>query len=98
MTRWVSCLLQAQSWTARHPDETRRLFTSETGPPEEFLHFAYSPRLASQVDVSLSPNRVALLRAKYDHLLQLGLLREAFDFVAFLDAGPLTQALQRQAA
>ncbi|MEJ1937297.1 hypothetical protein WDZ92_44450, partial [Nostoc sp. NIES-2111] len=57
-----------------------------------FLPLAYSPRLGAQADVSLAENRVTLVKAKYRHLLHLGLIDTPFDIDAFFDAGPLTSA------
>ncbi|BCO28413.1 2'-hydroxybiphenyl-2-sulfinate desulfinase [Rhodoferax lithotrophicus] len=93
VTRWIQRLLEARSWAVAHEDLTHRMFSRETGLPEDLLHSAYSPRLAAQADVSLSPNRVALLRSKYQHLLDMGLLETAFDFDTFIDPAPLTAAI-----
>lgn len=92
VARWVGRLLDAQAWAAQHADETRRLFARETGLPEDLLERAYSPQLHMQADVSLHPRRVALLKSKYEHLRDAGFL-DAFDFDAFIDAGPLVAAL-----
>ncbi len=91
--RWLQRLLQARAWATAHEDATHRLFARETGLPEELLHSAYSPRLANQADVSLSPNRIALLRNKYQVLLDLGLLGDGFDFDSIIDAAPLNAAI-----
>lgn len=96
VVRWLGRLLDAQAWAQDHEDVTRRLFARETGLPEDLLDLAYSPRLFAQADVSLGSNRVALLRAKYQHLLDAGFLDVPFDFDAFVDAGPLTEALARR--
>lgn len=93
VVRWLGRLLDAPAWTATHEDETRRLFARETGLPEDLLALAYSPRLHLQADVSLTPNRVALLRAKYEHLLEAGFLEAPFDFDAFVDPAPLREAI-----
>lgn len=95
VARWVARLLDARAWALAHPDETRRWFARETGLPEDFLPLAYSPRLAEQADLSLAPNRVALLRARYDHLLSLGLIDRPFDIDGFIDPGPLAEALTK---
>lgn len=92
VARWVGRLLDAQQWAIRHANDTRRLFARETGLPEDLLDKAYSPRLHTQADVSLSASRVALLKAKYDHMRDAKFI-DAFDFDAFIDAGPLEAAL-----
>lgn len=93
VTRWLGRLLDAQAWAGNREDETRRLFARETGLPEDLLDLGYSPRLIGQADVSLTSNRVALLRSKYEHLLHEGFLDAPFDLDAFIDDGPLTEAL-----
>ena len=92
VSRWVARLLPARGWAIEHADEVTRLFARETGLPEEFLPLAYSPRLGAQADVSLTQNRRALVKAKYEHLLALGLIDEPYDIEAFFDPGPLTSA------
>jgi ABC-type nitrate/sulfonate/bicarbonate transport system substrate-binding protein len=92
VSRWVRRLLDAKAWALAHSDATHRLFAQETGLPEDLLHLGYSSRLAAQVDVSLSPNRVALLRSKYQHLLDIGALDSAFDIEDFIDPQPLKEA------
>lgn len=97
VARWVRRLLDAQSWALDHADETHRLFARETGLPEDLLDRAYSERLHTQADLSLSDARVALLRSKYEHLRDEKFI-EPFDFDAFVDTGPLEQALKARRA
>lgn len=92
VSRWVARLLEARAWAQDNTDQTQRWFAQETGLPEEFLPLAYSPRLATQADLSLAANRVALVQAKYDHLLALGLIEQPFQLADFLDPGPLARA------
>ncbi len=92
VARWVARLLPASTWALAHADEVTRLFARETGLPEEFLPLAYSDRLGAQADISLAENRVALVKAKYRHLLHLGMIETPFDIDAFFDHGPLTSA------
>jgi ABC-type nitrate/sulfonate/bicarbonate transport system substrate-binding protein len=98
VTRWLGRLLDARDWAVRHEDETRRLFARETGLPEDLLDKAYSPRLYAQADVALTSRRVALLKAKYRHLLDAGFLAAPFDFSAFIAEEPLQAALATRAA
>jgi ABC-type nitrate/sulfonate/bicarbonate transport system substrate-binding protein len=93
VTRWVERLLDAKLWAISNPETTKRWFAQETGLPEDLLEFAYSARLGAQADVSLAPNRLALVKAKYDHLVSLGFIDKPFDFDALFDPAPLTQAL-----
>lgn len=96
--RWMARLLGAQDWVRSHISETRRMFANDTGLPEALLDHGYSARLVDQVDVSLAPARVALVRKKYEHLLNHGFLERGFDFDAMIDHGPLTRSLRAQAA
>lgn len=96
--RWLTRLRGAQTWVQAHPSEARRIFANDTGLPEALLDQGYSHRLLDQVDVSLDPGRVALVRRKYDHLLAHGFLDRAYDFDAMIDPGPLTRSRQPQMA
>jgi ABC-type nitrate/sulfonate/bicarbonate transport system substrate-binding protein len=96
--RWIARLLGAQDWVRGHVSETRRMFANDTGLPEALLDHGYSTRLVDQVDVSLAPARVALVRKKYQHLLKHGFLQRGFDFDAMIDHGPLTRSLRALAA
>jgi ABC-type nitrate/sulfonate/bicarbonate transport system substrate-binding protein len=96
--RWIARLLGAQDWVRGHVSETRRMFANDTGLPEALLDHGYSARLVDQVDVSLAPARMALVRKKYDHLLKHGFLQRGFDLDAMFDHGPLTRNLRAQVA
>lgn len=96
--RWMGRLLGAQDWVRGHVSATRRIFANDTGLPEALLDQGYSPRLLDQVDVSLAPERIALIRRKYEHLLAHGYLDRAYDFDAIIDHGPLARSRKRLAA
>ncbi|MCL4187130.1 MAG: hypothetical protein KJZ85_05935 [Rhodobacteraceae bacterium] len=96
--RWMGRLLRAQGWVRANVDAARRIFANDTGLPEALLDQGYSPRLVEQVDVSLAPARVALLRRKYEHLLRHGFLDAGFDFDAMIDHGPLCRSSRLMAA
>lgn len=96
--RWMGRLLGAQDWVRSHVSATRRIFANDTGLPEALLDQGYSPRLLDQVDVSLAPERIALIRRKYEHLLAHGYLDRAYDFDAIIDHGPLARSRKRLAA
>jgi ABC-type nitrate/sulfonate/bicarbonate transport system substrate-binding protein len=96
--RWMARLMGAQGWVRAHQNETRRIFANDTGLPEALLEQGYSSRLLDQVDVSLSPARIALVRHKYEHLLAHGFLDRPFDLDAMIDPGPLTRCQHLQAA
>jgi ABC-type nitrate/sulfonate/bicarbonate transport system substrate-binding protein len=92
VARWLRRLLDADAWARAHEADAKRILARDTGVPEDFLDLAYSPRVHRQLDVSLSDNRVTLLRAKHDGLLRHGFLAAEVDFDSFIDPGPLRQA------
>ena len=92
VARWLARLLDADAWARKNVDEMRRIIAVDTGLPEDFVEAAYSDRIYSQLDVSLDPGRVALLRAKYDHLVDGGFIPRAVDFDALIAPGPLDAA------
>jgi ABC-type nitrate/sulfonate/bicarbonate transport system substrate-binding protein len=96
--RWMARLMDAQGWVRAHQSETRRIFANDTGLPEALLDQGYSSRLLDQVDVSLSPARIALVHHKYEHMLAHGFLDRPFDLDAMIDPGPLTRCQRLQAA
>jgi ABC-type nitrate/sulfonate/bicarbonate transport system substrate-binding protein len=96
--RWVAQLLRAQGWVRANRSETRRIFANDTGLPEALLDHGYSARLPDQVDVSLSSERVALVRRKCEHLLKHGFLERDFDIEAMIDPGPLARLRNAKAA
>ena len=96
--RWLGRLLDVAPWAAAHADQARRIIAQDTGLPEEFVDAAYSPRVHRQLDVSLTANRIALLRSKSEHLLQDGFLAGPIDVDALIDPAPLDDALRQRAA
>jgi ABC-type nitrate/sulfonate/bicarbonate transport system substrate-binding protein len=92
--RWLARLLDVDEWAANHPAEVRRMVALDTGLPEDFVAIAFSDRVHLQLDVSLAPGRVALLKARHDRLLQGGFLAAPLDFDILLDPDPLEKALQ----
>jgi len=96
--RWMARLLGAQDWVRAHRSEARRIFANDTGLPEALLDQGYSARLPDQMDISLAPARMALVRHKYEHLLAHGFLDRGFDLDAMFDPGPLQRSRQLQAA
>lgn len=96
--RWMARLLGAQDWVLSHASETRRIFANDTGLPEALLEQGYSRRLLHQVDVSLTASHIALIRRKYDHLLDHGFLDKPYDLEAMIDPGPLLRSRAMLAA
>ena len=92
--RWVARLLDADAWARSHPARVTQVVAQDTGLPEEFVATAYSPRIHQQLDCSLSPLRLALLKAKHDELLAAGFLAAALDLDALVDPRPLQEAIE----
>ncbi|MEJ0035572.1 MAG: ABC transporter substrate-binding protein [Gammaproteobacteria bacterium] len=95
--RWLARLLDADAWAREHAERVTQIVAQDTGLPEEFVAAAYSPRVHRQLDLSLSPLRVAMFKDKYDGLLTRGFLAGPFDFEALIDTGPLRRARELHA-
>ena len=93
VARWLARLLDADAWARANTDAARRIIAQDTGVPEDFVEAAYSPRIYGQLDLSLSPGRQALVRAKHDQLVAGGFLPAPLDLDRLIDPEPLTQAL-----
>lgn len=93
VARWVAQLLDVEAWCRDNEDEAVRILARDTGVPEDFFAPAYSPRAHLQMDVSLSPRRMALVNMKYDQLMRHGFLDGPFDLEKVVNAGPLKTAL-----
>jgi len=93
VARWLARLLDASDWARTNLDATREIIARDTGLPVDFVDDAYSPRIFSQLDLSLAPARRALLVAKHDQLLDAGILSAPLDFAALIDPEPLDAAL-----
>ena len=98
VARWLARLLDADAWARANVDATRVIVAQDTGLPEDFVESAYSPRVYGQLDLSLSPARVALVKSKHDQLVEDGFLPGPLDLDRLIDHAPLAaaQALHRE--
>ena len=94
--RWIMRLLDATEWSRANAQAAIQILARDTGLPEDFLAPAYSSRVHLQMDISLNPRRIALLKTKHDKLLRQGFLAAPIDFDTFIDAEPLRVALDRR--
>lgn len=94
--RWLMRLLDADHWCRLNPDDAVQILARDTGLPEDFLAPAYSSRVHLQMDISLSPKRIELLKVKHEKLLRQGFLTTSIDFDAFIDRDPLQAAVDRR--
>lgn len=92
VARWLARLLDADSWARENAERVRQIVAQDTGLPEEFVAAAYSARIHQQLDLSLSPLRLALLRDKHDSLLKNGFLSAPLDLETLVDPQPLQRA------
>ncbi len=97
VARWVARLLDADAWARANEEEAKRIIARDAGLPEDFVERAYSPRVHTQLDVSLAPNRVAVLKQRCDFLFEHGFLAAPIDFDRFIDHGPLKAAADLRA-
>jgi len=93
--RWLARLLDAKEWASQHEDRVRQIAAQDTGLPEDFVQAAYSPRIHTQLDLSLSPLRIAMLKDKHDTLVSNGFLLAPLDFATLIDHEPLQRAIER---
>lgn len=97
VARWLARLLDVAPWCRDNQEEAVRILARDTGVPEDFFAVGHSPRAHLQMDVSLAPRRVALLKAKHDQLLRQGFLAGPIDLEAFIDPEPLAAAWELRA-
>jgi ABC-type nitrate/sulfonate/bicarbonate transport system substrate-binding protein len=92
VSRWLARLLEADEWARAHEREALQIIAQDTGLPVDFVPDAYSPRIHQQLDLSLSPLRLELLRAKGEELYVGGFLARQLDFDRLVDPRPLLAA------
>jgi len=95
--RWLARLLDADPWARENPERVTQIVAQDTGLPEDFVAAAFSPRVHRQLDLSLSPLRIALLQDKHDALLKNGFLAAPLDFQKLVDPRPLQHARELHA-
>lgn len=94
VARWLVRLLDAGPWAREHAERVTQIVAQDTGLPEEFVGAAYSARIHEQLDLSLSPLRMRMLKDKHDTLVEDGFLKQPLDFDTLIDGGPLERAVQ----
>jgi ABC-type nitrate/sulfonate/bicarbonate transport system substrate-binding protein len=92
VSRWLARLLDADDWARTHEREAFQIIAQDTGLPVDFVADAYSSRIHRQLDLSLSPLRLELLRAKGEELHAGGFLARELDFAQLVDPRPLLEA------
>ncbi|HLY56380.1 MAG TPA: ABC transporter substrate-binding protein [Stellaceae bacterium] len=90
--RLVARVREAADWARDHEVETKRIIAAETGLPESLVDEAYGPAVHRQLDIDLSPQRLAAFRTLHDDLLARGFLDRPVDLDAFIDRRPLAAA------
>lgn len=92
VSRWLSTVLRAAEWAQNNEWDTKRLAALETGIAEEAIDTYFSARLHEQLDVDLSPERVAALQSFGDHLLKFNRIAQAVSVTEAIDSAPLDRA------
>ncbi len=92
VARWLARLLEVDAWASNHEREAFQIIAQDTGLPVDFVADAYSPRIHRQLDLSLSPLRLELLRAKCEELHTGGFLARELDLEKLVDPRPLLEA------
>lgn len=80
---------KAARWAADNAEEANRIVAAEVGIAEELTPKAYSPRLPAQLDIDLSPDRIAALEAQVAHLYKAGFISTMVDLDRMIDPAPL---------
>ncbi|HLY56379.1 MAG TPA: ABC transporter substrate-binding protein [Stellaceae bacterium] len=90
--RLVARVREAAGWAHDNEREAKRIIAAETGLPEQFVDHAYGPKVHQQLDIDLTPRRVAALQTLHDDLLSRDFLARPLDLDAFIDRRPLAGA------
>lgn len=92
VNRWLARLLEADDWARANERDALQIIAQDTGLPVDFVPEAYSSRIHRQLDLSLSPPRLELLRAKSEELFAGGFLARELDLSRLVDSRPLLEA------
>lgn len=90
-------VLRAADWSATHLDELRPILAEETWSSVGGVDAAYRGGFHRALHPDLSPDRVGMLAAQAEFLLQAGFYEEAVDVEAWVDPRPLAAAAERLA-
>ncbi len=101
VVRFLRQVLRASEWAKSNLDGVYQALEAEIGASREGLASAYKDGFHLSLAPDLSPERLALFRQQKDFLLRYGVLDRDFDFDAWVEPKPLSDAwasLQQQAA
>jgi ABC-type nitrate/sulfonate/bicarbonate transport system substrate-binding protein len=93
--RLVARVRDAAAWASEHEREAKRIIAAEAGIPEELVDRSYNPNVHRELDIDLSPAKVAAYRTLHDDLLTRGFLDRPVDLDAFIDRRPLDDAIRK---
>lgn len=93
--RFLSRVLLAGTWAARHPRETHAYLARETRTSEGLVRDAYGPNVHQHLGTDLSPTNLEALQAHKQFLLDWGFLPRDFDLQDWIDPAPLAAARRR---
>jgi ABC-type nitrate/sulfonate/bicarbonate transport system substrate-binding protein len=90
--RLIARVRDAAQWAADHEREAKRIIAAEAGIPEELVDRSFSPNVHRELDIDLSPTKVAAYQTLHDDLLARNFLEAPVDLDTFIDRRPLREA------
>jgi len=90
--RLIVRVRDAAAWASNHERDAKRIIAAEAGIPEELVDRSFSPNVHRELDIDLSPAKVAAYQTLHDDLLARGFLNESVDLGSFIDHRPLQGA------
>ncbi|MFT3864149.1 MAG: ABC transporter substrate-binding protein [Solirubrobacterales bacterium] len=100
VARVVARVLEAGIWARQNVEVARRATAAEIGIAEELVERSMTPEFAAQLEIDLSPEKLAALRAQLDFLDSNGFLAGPVDLDEIVVHEPLEAArelLERKA-
>jgi len=94
VVRFLSRVVQAGDWAARHPNETVAYVAQETGSSEAWVRQAYGDDLHRRQNTDLAESSIYALESYKNFLVQWGFLKQDFNVRAWIDPVPLAQVFK----
>ena len=91
VSRFLSVVVGAGDWAARHPAETVAYIGRETRASDEWVRYAYGADVHRHLETGLAQTSIDGLVAFKDFLVEWGFLEQDFDARAWIDPAPFTR-------
>ncbi|WP_321917374.1 ABC transporter substrate-binding protein [Burkholderia cepacia] len=91
VSRFLSVVVGAGDWAARHPAETVAYIGRETRASDEWVRYAYGADVHRHLETGLAQTSIDGLVAFKDFLVEWGFLEQDFDARAWIDPVPFTR-------